>query len=772
MAHAISDRLVRALKAVDRPGTFWASGSGPAPLPGLEITGAGPVGLPLTAGQVKELKKHGRQAPYGKGEETVVDTRVRRVWQFTPGQFALTNPDWHPYLSGVVQTVQRELGLEQQKLESHLYNLLLYEPGSFFLPHRDGEKLDRMVATLVIVLPSSFRGGELVVRHEGQEQTFDFGAAEHNPFHTYFVAFYADCEHEVRPLQEGNRLCLVYNLTLAKAKKVLTAPRTADRIDEVAAVLRSWPAEGPRKLAVPLEHQYTQGGLVWDALKGLDRTKARVLNEAASRTGCVAYLARLTLHESGPAEEEYAPRRSQRYENEDDEDEDEEDEYAADNYEMDEVSESSLTADHWSATAGHRPAFGEMTVEPGEVVPPESLTKVKPDEDVSGYTGNEGLTLNRWYRHAAIVLWPTAHQFDILCDCGIPSAVSALGEWIDRWQKAGKTNAAALKAQCAEFAGKIVARWGASRFVLPIVRENLVAAVLLIDDAALIGSFLTHVVARDPLVELGEPFVATCNEHGWLTFQSSLTAVFAGTTAETLTRNVRLLDRLCTAGPPPKGDRLVVCRALAAQVVSALESIDRDDTAFNWRLRETDRAEVLAGLARALLAIEQFEVLSQLVTRTLAAVKVYPLSVHVAALEAIGPWVKKHLKTPCAALAQWLAACREQLEALTASEPVAPTDFRRAARLSCDCTDCRALKTFLQNPVERVYRYRARQDRRDHVRNNAYGNDLDFETDRKGSPHTLVCTKNTASYQANLKLYHENQRRLAALRSIQTPLLE
>ena len=41
---------------------------------------------------------------------------------------------------------------------------------------RDGEKHDRMVATLVIVLPSSFEGGELVVRHDGQEITVDFAA--------------------------------------------------------------------------------------------------------------------------------------------------------------------------------------------------------------------------------------------------------------------------------------------------------------------------------------------------------------------------------------------------------------------------------------------------------------------------------------------------------------------------------------------------------------------------------------------------------------------
>ena len=147
MARTIPERLLRALKPIDRPGSFCASGGGPAPLPGLEVTGLGPVGLPLTARQANEMKKHCRPAPYGKGEKTVIDTRVRRVWQLDPDRFSLTNPDWQQFLSETVRAVQRELGLEGQKLQSHLYNLLLYEPGSFFLPHRDGEKLDRMVAT-------------------------------------------------------------------------------------------------------------------------------------------------------------------------------------------------------------------------------------------------------------------------------------------------------------------------------------------------------------------------------------------------------------------------------------------------------------------------------------------------------------------------------------------------------------------------------------------------------------------------------------------------
>ena len=99
----------------------------PAVLPGLDVAGLGPVGLPLTPKAAKDLIKHCHQAPHGKGEQTLVDTKVRRVWRLEPGHFRLENPEWDRVVKGIVNKVQEELGLESQKLESHLYDLLLYE---------------------------------------------------------------------------------------------------------------------------------------------------------------------------------------------------------------------------------------------------------------------------------------------------------------------------------------------------------------------------------------------------------------------------------------------------------------------------------------------------------------------------------------------------------------------------------------------------------------------------------------------------------------------
>src|SRR5262245_52000285 len=198
MALPVQQQLLEALKKIDRPGTFCMSGRLPPVLPGLEVAGVGPVALPLEKRQAAALKKRARQAPYGKGTKTLVDTNVRRVWEIDADQVTLENPEWPDVLKQAVDEVQSELGLENQKLEAHLYKLLLYEPGSFFLAHRDGEKLDRMVATLVVALPSAHEGGELVVRHEGREEIVDFGP--NSQFQTQFAAFYADCEHEIRPV--------------------------------------------------------------------------------------------------------------------------------------------------------------------------------------------------------------------------------------------------------------------------------------------------------------------------------------------------------------------------------------------------------------------------------------------------------------------------------------------------------------------------------------------------------------------------------------------
>jgi hypothetical protein len=117
MNRALSDKLLAALRKIDRPGSFCAQGSVPTVLPGLDVENVGPIGLPLTATQAEQVKAQGEQAPYGKGTETFVDTSVRKVWRLAPGRFALKNPDWDKLVKILVGKVREELGLEKQRHE-------------------------------------------------------------------------------------------------------------------------------------------------------------------------------------------------------------------------------------------------------------------------------------------------------------------------------------------------------------------------------------------------------------------------------------------------------------------------------------------------------------------------------------------------------------------------------------------------------------------------------------------------------------------------------
>ncbi len=163
------DWLAAAIGQATRLAKFAVSGELPVADPGLVVEGLGRVPVPLKRGAVKALIAACQVAPYGQGTETLVDTRVRRTFELDPSRFRL-GAEWNSAIADATRTIADVLGLPADRLEARLYKLLVYEKGGFFLPHRDSEKHDRMVASLVVVLPNPFEGGRLIVRH---------GAIEH-----------------------------------------------------------------------------------------------------------------------------------------------------------------------------------------------------------------------------------------------------------------------------------------------------------------------------------------------------------------------------------------------------------------------------------------------------------------------------------------------------------------------------------------------------------------------------------------------------------------
>lgn len=491
---SVTEELAALLSTVRRPGDYFVSGTIAMLAPGLEVDGVGAVALPLLPVQAEQLIAIADRAPYGRGKETLVDTEVRRTWQIGADHVRLLGKHWAGTLKTILVRVADGLGITDP-IEAELYKLLVYDKGSFFASHRDTEKVPGMFATLVVVLPSSSTGGELVVRHKGREERLDLRCDD--PSEAAFAAFYADCVHEVLPVTEGYRLTLVYNLSRRGQGPAPEAPDYDRQQTNVAALLRRWATdaesqddETPEKLIYPLEHAYTPAELGFETLKGVDAAAARVLVAAAPQAGCDLHLALASIEESGAAE--YNPDLgSSRRRWIDPEDE----------LEAGEVFDRHAVLSEWRRPDDSRPTLGELPVLDEELSPPDAFDDMAPDEEhFHEATGNEGASFERTYRRAALVLWPRERFFAVLNQAGLPATLSYLGELTERWVAAGEDSRSPLWQQAHELSRHMIPSWPtrpwySARSTAPSDVTRMLTLLMQFEDMVRLDTFLSEVVA-------------------------------------------------------------------------------------------------------------------------------------------------------------------------------------------------------------------------------------------------------------------------------------
>ena len=126
--------IVDTLNSIEKPGIYAAGGEITMPLPAISLVGEPDtiLGLPLCESQAKHVIELASRAPFGKGQQTIVDTSVRCTWQLDPAQFTINNTRWKRSLKTSLARVTLELGCDtKMKVTCELYKLLLYEPGGF-----------------------------------------------------------------------------------------------------------------------------------------------------------------------------------------------------------------------------------------------------------------------------------------------------------------------------------------------------------------------------------------------------------------------------------------------------------------------------------------------------------------------------------------------------------------------------------------------------------------------------------------------------------------
>ncbi|HUY32790.1 MAG TPA: 2OG-Fe(II) oxygenase [Pirellulales bacterium] len=760
--------LSKAIGQATRSAKFCVAGRLPALDPGIEVQRLGKIRLPLKRTPAKELVAACRAAPYGKGTRTLVDKRVRNTFELDPKKFSLSDA-WNAAIAAAMRPVAEQLGLPAERLEARLYKLLVYLKGGFFLPHRDSEKHDRMVASMIVALPNRFEGGTLVVRHGARKQTLTFDEAATGNAPCY-AAFYADCEHEVQRVTGGVRLCLAYNLVLKPKRSNSLAAKPVAPPDALAESIGSWVASQPAKpLVFALEHHYTARGLALDLLKGADRRLADLVVAAAERTDCLSHLAQVSRHLSQFADDgsferdysrrRYAPRRA---------------------IEIGETYEDELSGSEWTSVGGKKQPWGDIAFDLSAIVSSLPIDDWKPtSEEFEGYTGNAGNTLDRWYHRSAIVVWRRAHHFDVVAGSGAAESISLFCSMAAKLARTPRKRFEEARADCVRFARAIISRWPstvgyahrAPRRESP--HDRFQKHLPALRDRETIAMFLTTLAEHDQSLQLSSFVVAACREFGWSAFAQEMKRLISARPNkhrphEIAFRDVEWLSAFCCdkAADP---DKSALADALCATAVERFCEPRPPKPAYYepYHRREASVSETaLPLLLKALAASGRDEGLSRVIQFVRESSHEFSLDKsQVPCLKALLPWSQRQLGLVHPQLASWLASVRRELESATASRPVPPTDWARPADVACGCRYCTQLKALLTDPTSEVGRIPAREEDRQHLIGmiDRHRCDVKHALERKGSPYSLLLTKTNGAFERAVKRFEADRRLLSEL---------
>ncbi len=109
----VTQELANILGDVDRPGDYFVSGQAEFLAPRIEVESVGLIALPLLPAQAKQLIKGATRAPFGRGTDTVVDTKVRRTWQIEATRVSIGGKHWLKTIDGIVTRRRRGLGRQR-----------------------------------------------------------------------------------------------------------------------------------------------------------------------------------------------------------------------------------------------------------------------------------------------------------------------------------------------------------------------------------------------------------------------------------------------------------------------------------------------------------------------------------------------------------------------------------------------------------------------------------------------------------------------------------
>ena len=424
-------KVINALSDIQAEGNFSARKTTEFTDLTITIKEVGELKFPLKPAKARALIKRAKPAKYGYRDQTILDPEVRNVWEIPKSLVKIDKRKWNKTLNPVLLELEKVLGLtELQHFKAQLHNFLIYEKGQFFQSHQDTEKQENMVATLVVLLPSRYRGGTLSIENQSDVKHYPSTSTPENKL--TFIAFYADCHHQVKIVTEGYRVAMTYNLILENSGDDTAEPviekQSQRSLDKAIAHYfsqtepsDSYYSRQCNKLVYLLDHQYSPKGIKWGNLKSKDKIRVQALCETAKQNDLEIFLTLADIQETWDCQVE-SDYRSQYgdwgYDDEDDLDSmDEDSSLVEDSIELHDLIADETIIRHWTDIMGKQIKYPELSVRGQYVGWTKANNDCKPFEsEYEGYMGNWGNTMEYWYHRAAIVLWLKQDHYNVLLE--------------------------------------------------------------------------------------------------------------------------------------------------------------------------------------------------------------------------------------------------------------------------------------------------------------------------------------------------------------------
>jgi hypothetical protein len=324
---------------------------------------------------------------------------------------------------------------------------------------------------------------------------------------------------------------------------------------------------------------------------------------------------------------------------------------------------------------------------------------------------------------------------------------------IARWVAAGGDRQSQLWREARDFAAHMLSSWPTEGWHeryegSPSIVAGMLASLMKLNDSKQLEAFLSKVVAKGLFGT--DDIEAILAAIGNLQLNRAAAAIESIVAGAAMTRLGPCANLLARAGAAPSDSRPIDLHGAAKALIEALPgdpkrpAPPRDPWERHPAVPSDAVVDIVAGIGRIDPALAELAA-----EYVLAWQKTYPFDTVL--LPAVRKLVTVAGGSP--AVERLRMACVNHLRVRTGEALEAPRDWRRASTVSCKCRLCLELSAFLDDPLRESWTLKAPQAERSHVETairNAHF-DLDCRTERRGSPHSLISTKNQASYEKRVR---------------------